>query len=209
MRPASSSKMPPLSGFEWSKRDLVTDFEGRVDIPGASVLPPHGRLEGWVIARVRAEGAEGVGFGAPLPDDRFLLAVIFSMPTSYEDWRTVRSLTSVHFQEYVRALVLGGPDSPKPRKLVVQPETVSDTTCARFQAEGDHIRRIAGTGGNGRALLLTIGRLCVHPESPRLIVLYGGQSTPEAGQLWDHMEIEMAPFLDSLRFHPTGTAWNR
>lgn len=187
-----------LKNLEW-----IRNFQDRIDVRGASVLPPHGRFERWARLSFPMERGEAVGIGTMLEDERILMAIIISSATGYESWKQVRSLTPTQFQEFARAVILYG--EPKPRKLVVQPPTALESTCARFEAEGD-ISLHVPTGAIRPAVLLGRGNVCIHPESPRLFLIFAGQAVPEGSRPWDQIEIEMAPFLDSLKFHPMGVA---
>jgi len=94
---------------------------------------------------------------------------------------------------------------PKPRNLVVHPPAAPYDTCARFNTDRE-IRIPVPTGVIPPAVLLGSGNVCIHPESPRLVLTFAGQAVPEGSRAWDQLEIEMAPFLDSLKFHPLGAA---
>jgi len=107
-----------VSGFESRvKFELVTDFSARLDVPGASVLPPHGRVDGWVIDRSRVVESDVVVFGAPVQGGRILMALIGSTRASDRDWHALGSLDPATFQEFVRLALIG--EAAPPRKLVV------------------------------------------------------------------------------------------
>jgi hypothetical protein len=203
--PKIKATVPSLEGL--TKLDLVTDFTKRIDVPGASVLPPHGRIKRWVIGHWRQENADGVVFGAQLSSDRVLIASLVSAPVTNQEWNVLRASGPALFQETVRLSFIEGLVPPwQMRKLDVYPQGKTDGTCARYAVEIDHMHQ--GSSAISRpGLLLASGRVCVHPESARAIILLAGQSIPPGGVVWDSIEVEMTPFLDSLQFRPLGLAW--
>lgn len=203
--PRIKAPLPVFEGF--TKLDLVTDFTARIELPGASVLPPRGRIDRWVIGHWRQEKSDGVGFMANAAGDRILIALAMTNPVPYAEWKLLRSYGPALFQETVRQEVTEGSTGlGRVRKVDVQPQTKADGTCARYGVEIDHVRRV-GSGAEGPGLLLASGRICLHPDSPRIITLMVGQSIPVGGEAWDSIEIEMAPFLDNFQFRPLGVAW--
>jgi hypothetical protein len=186
------------------KFEPVTDFSARAEVPGASVLPPHGRFDGWVIGRSRIAENDVVTFGAPVPVGRILLAVVVSTRTSDSDWREIRSLDAVTFQEFVRLALIG--DAPPPRKLDVHSPTAGEATCSRYEAENDYTHQTRKTV---LGLMTVYGKVCIHPTAPRIISLSAAEFVPDGGPPSDGIEIEMARFFDSLRFQPLGLAWRR
>src|SRR5262249_42811022 len=92
-----------VPGVERRADVLVTDFATRIDVPGASVLPPHGPFDGWVTNRSRVDESDFVMFRAPVPVGRTLVVHVASIRTSESDWRRIRSVDSAAFRGFVQA----------------------------------------------------------------------------------------------------------
>lgn len=202
--PSGKLPRPPLE--ELTKVDLLTDLTARIELPGVSVLPPRGRMYQWIIGYWRHGNGDGVTIMANARGDRVLIASVTSTPTPHEEWTRLRSYGPAVFQETVRQAVTEGlVGLGRTRTVDVQQPGQADGTCVRYRVELDHTRH--GTSGTeGPARLLATGKLCLHPDSPRFVMLVAGQSIPAGVAVTDSDDNELSPFLDSLQFRPIGVA---
>ncbi len=190
--------IPPMASSDWSEWRLVTDFTSRVDIRGASILPPAEYGYRWTTARYHKAPSEAIAFRADAPS-RVLLFLAASQMIPREEWRAYRGLRPEAFVQMVRQAWQRAASQYGDLEVIAKPDV--DVACARFRANGPW------RGYQGAPVrLFQTGRVCVHPDSPGLVIVVAGQAVPEFTAPAPTDEMANA-FLDSLQFSPLGVAW--
>jgi hypothetical protein len=155
----------------------VTDYAARIDFPGVSVLPPRGRFKPWYMARWRTGETEGVAFHGRL-DAQFLFALFGTAPMADRDWRLWRATQPTVFAEAVRrGSIDGSSDLPVHlRQSEANVEATITARCARYHLKADvNPSDFGGAkqgGSSGQMFVMSLyGRLCLHPDRPRVVQL--------------------------------------
>ena len=191
--------IPPMASGNWSAWRLVTDFTSRVDIPGASVLPPPEHGYAWTMARNDKPPAETIGFRAAAHGPNGVLVFVAASQTiPPESWRAFKGLRPEAFAQLVRGTWRRAESKYDDLEVTATPDV--NVACARFRASGP----LSGRGY--RLAQLQIGRVCFHPDAPRLIVVVAVQATLEGTSPLPIDEMANG-FLDGLQFRPLGVAW--
>jgi hypothetical protein len=180
----------------WQK---VIDFSSRIELPGVSVLPPHG--PDWIMGRLQKGPHLYIQF---VKLDQFrqtvehLIGAGLHSEVLLEWWPSSYPLgLKLHALSY-RFETAGA----RPGEADVfdgAPYMVNGTTCYRYRALANGLATPSSTGM--RLTRHVRGVTCIHPNAYRVIRLRIFQQLPARMEPLS-IDSEISPFYDSLKLTP-------